>query len=128
VQSGELIKQVSRAEISLSPTCVRQLMKHELIRLRSAARRPVRLNCFWLRILTLVLQVLVYLRGGDGTFSDAGGDAFDRTMADVASGEYAREACLQRKGQAPERPAGRLIARARQVGSGENEPVLVALY
>lgn len=45
-----------------------------------------------------VLQVLIYLRRGDGTFADSGGDAFDRAVADIGSGEHSWHAGFQPAG------------------------------
>ena len=68
------------------------------------------------------LQVAVDQGDGGGSFADRGGDPFDRSLADVAGGEYPGQAGLQRQRRAAGGPAGV----GGQVRAGEDEPPPVA--
>ena len=70
------------------------------------------------------LQVTVHQGDGVGAFAYGGGDPFDRSVADVTGGEDPGQAGLQRQRGAAEGPA--VAGAGQQVGSGEDEPPLVA--
>ena len=70
------------------------------------------------------LQVAVDQGDGGGAFADRGGDPFDRSLADVAGGEYAGQAGLQRQWRAAVGPAG--VGAGGQVGAGGDEAPPVA--
>ena len=59
-------------------------------------------------------------RDGHRALPDGSGDAFGRPVADVAGGEEAGDARLEREGVASERPPGRPLAVVEQIGPRED--------
>jgi hypothetical protein len=55
---------------------------------------------------------------GDGAFADGGGYALDAACADVADGEYARQACFEHQRETGERPLRRVGAIGLGGGTG----------
>src|SRR5580704_8186806 len=71
-------------------------------------------------------QILMHELDDDGTFTDARGDAFYRTVADIADDENAWDVGFEQAGIAIEGPGRGAFAIAKEVWTGEDEAALVA--
>ena len=73
-------------------------------------------------------QVSMDKEDGHRPLADAGGDTPDGTVPHISGGKDAGDAGLQGERFAVKRPALWRLSISHQVGAGENEALLVALY
>src|SRR5947209_1219857 len=73
-------------------------------------------------------QILVHELHDHGAFADAGSDALDRPVTNIAYHENSRHIRFEQPRIAIQGPGRRPLPRVQQVRSGKNEAALVALY
>src|SRR5229473_7660153 len=73
-------------------------------------------------------QILVHELHDHGAFADAGSDALDGAVADIAYDKNSRHIRFEQPRIAIQCPGRRPLPRVQQVRSGKNEAALVALY
>src|SRR6185503_5653217 len=73
-------------------------------------------------------EILMHERDRHRAFADARSDPLNRAMSYIADDKDTRHVCFQKTGIALQLPSSWPFPVAHQVGTGKNEPALIALH